>query len=99
MAEIRWTFQAAHDLDEIVGRIAEDSPSRAGLFAAELLRVVDRLAAFPGSGRVVPELGNPGVREVVYGNYRIVYRRHGGVCDLLTIFHGARLLRARGLGA
>jgi hypothetical protein len=32
------------------------------------------------------------VREVILGQYRLVYRVKGAGLDLLTIYHGARLL-------
>ena len=45
------------------------------------------------SGRVVPELGDESIREVIHGNYRIVYRMRHDVVEIATVFHGARLFR------
>jgi len=42
------------------------------------------------SGRIVPECADPAIREIIYGNYRVIYRVRGDVVELLTIFHGAR---------
>ncbi len=92
MVEIRWTRQAAADLDSIVEFIAKDSHQYARLFVVDVFQAVERIAEYPESGRVVPEFGNPAVREVILGNYRVVYRRKGEQADLLTIYHGARLL-------
>ena len=55
-------------------------------------QAVDRVAAFPHSGRMVPELGDPAVREIILGNYRLVYRRKARTVELLTVYHGSRLL-------
>jgi plasmid stabilization system protein ParE len=33
------------------------------------------------------------LREVVYENYRVVYRVRPDAVEILTVFHGARLLR------
>ena len=46
----------------------------------------------PQCGRIVPELDDPGFREVIYGNYRIVYRIIGAHDDIeiLAVVHGAR---------
>ena len=92
MAEISWTLQAADDLEAIAEFIAPDSPHYAQLFALDVLNAVDRLAVFPRSGRVVPEFGNSAIREIVLGNYRIVYRLRNDAVEILTVYHGARLL-------
>jgi toxin ParE1/3/4 len=92
MVEIRWTPQAIDDLESIADFIAKDSPYYARLFAIDSLGAVDRLAKFPKSGRVVPEMGNPFIREIILGNYRIVYRLRGGLAEILTVYHGAKLL-------
>jgi hypothetical protein len=39
----------------------------------------------------VPEVGDESVREVIHGNYRIVYRLGHEVGEIATVFHGARL--------
>ena len=92
MAEVRWTLQAANDLEAITDFIAVDSPHYASLFAIDVLAATERLAVFPHSGRIVPELSDPLIREILFGNYRIVYRVMTGVVEILTVYHGARLL-------
>lgn len=92
MVEVRWTPQAAQDLDSITSFISHDSAQYASLFVIDLFQAVGRIAEFPQSGRIVPELGNPGVREIILGSYRVVYRIKKQYADLLTIYHGARLL-------
>ena len=47
----------------------------------------------PRSGRVMPELGDGAIREVIHGNYRIVYRLRHDLVEIATVFHGARLFR------
>ena len=92
MAEIRWTPHAADEFEAIAEFISADSSHYASLFAMNVLAVIERLAKFPSSGRVVPELGNPVLREILYGSYRIVYRINAECIEILTIHHGARLL-------
>ena len=65
MAELRWTPQAADDLEAITDFIAADSPHYASLFALDVLAAVERLQVFPRSGRVVPEVQATDVREIV----------------------------------
>ncbi|TAN39184.1 MAG: type II toxin-antitoxin system RelE/ParE family toxin [Verrucomicrobia bacterium] len=55
MAEIRWTLQAADDVEVIV------------------------------------EFNKVALREIILGNYRIVYRFKKDVVEILAIYHGARL--------
>ena len=92
MAELRWTPQAADDLEAITDFIAADSPHYASLFALDVLTAVERLQAFPRSGRVVPEVQAPDIREIILGNYRIVYRIRDEIVEILTVWHGSRLL-------
>ena len=92
MVEIRWTLQAYEDLDSLTEFISKDSPQYARLFVLDILQGVDRISKFPNSGRMVPELGNPVVREILMGNYRVVYRLRENLAEILAIYHGARLL-------
>jgi len=42
---------------------------------------------------VVPEVGDELLREVIHGNYRIVYRVRHDLVEIATVFHGARMFR------
>ena len=88
--QIRWTAQAVEDLASIKSYIARDSAVLAQLVAARLYNAVDQLSAFPDSGRIVPERGDPSLRELVRPPYRIVYERGEDAVVILTIFHAAR---------
>ena len=92
MAEVKWTPQAADDLEGVTNFIAADSPQYASLFASDALAAVERLTAFPRSGRIVPEVNDPAIREILLGHYRIVYRIKGDLVQILTVHHGARPL-------
>ena len=43
------------------------------MFVRRVIQAVERLTEFPRSGRVVPELADDALREVVFHSYRIVY--------------------------
>ena len=58
-----------------------------------LVASVERLRDHPQSGRVVPELRDQSIREVIHGNYRIMYRFRADVVEVATVFHGARSFR------
>ena len=92
MVEIRWTPQAADDLEAIANFIAVDSVHYAILFAVDMLSAVDCLTEFPYSCRTVPELNDPAIREILFGSYRIVYRVKSNMVELLTVYHGSQLL-------
>lgn len=94
MVEVRWTPEAAGDLESITNFIAKDSPYYARLFVIDVLEAVDRLLNFPKSGRVVPELRNPVIREIILGNYRLVYRLRKQAVEILTVYHGAKLFNS-----
>ena len=68
MAQVRWTQQAANDLEAITDFIALDSPHYASLFAMDVFASVERLQAFPRLGRIVPELREPDIREIILGD-------------------------------
>jgi len=92
MAEIRWTPQAADDLEAIADFISQDSTHYACLFVGNVLDAAQRLENYPRSGRIVPESNDPIIREIIFGNYRIVYRVKPEIVEILTVYHGSRLL-------
>lgn len=47
-------------------------------------------------GRIVPEINIENYREIIYGNYRIIYEYNDKVVNILTVHHSARDLRKRG---
>lgn len=92
MAQLRWTVAAASDLEAITEFIAADSPQYAKLFANHVFRSVAPLTNFPRLGRVVPESGNPAIREIIFGNYRLIYRVREDCVEIISIYHASRLL-------
>lgn len=92
MAVVSWTVQALDDLDAICEFIARDASRYAQLFAIQAFEAVDRLEMFPFSGRVVPEINKQEIREIIWGNYRIVYRLMVDEVEIVTVHHGAKLL-------
>lgn len=86
-----WTDQAVEDFEAITNFIALDSPVYASLFAVNIFHAVERLGQFPALGRIVPGTGDPRIREILVGAYRIFYRLKPDAVELLSIYHGARL--------
>jgi toxin ParE1/3/4 len=90
--KLRWTTQAVEDMEAIRKFIANDSDAYADLVVARLLESVERLEHFPRSGRIVPELSDPQLREIIEAPYRIVYRVRDETVEILTVFRASRLL-------
>jgi addiction module RelE/StbE family toxin len=86
-----WTEQARDDLLTIRTYISSDSTHYADLMIDRLLATADQIAAFPKSGRVVPEWNNPAIREIIRPPYRVVYRIvSADTVHVLTVHHSAR---------
>jgi addiction module RelE/StbE family toxin len=92
MAKIKWTPQSLEDIEAIANFITRDSSYYARMFTIKVFEAVDRLELFPESGRVVPELNRKEIREVIIGNYRIIYKIRGESVEILTVYHSSRLL-------
>ena len=65
MVEVRWTAQSIEDIENIAEYIAKDSPKFASLQTNLFFKSVAILENFPKAGRMVPELGNKKVRELI----------------------------------
>lgn len=92
MTPLVWTRRAIDDVLSIQQFIAKDSAHYAQLVSQRLIAAAERLPAFPQSGRIVPEVNDPAIREVIQGSHRIVYRLIQGEIHILTVHHAARLL-------
>ena len=90
MTKVRWTPQAADDLEAIYEFIARDSAHYAQITVEGIIAAIDRLEQFPLLGRHVPETSQADVRELIKPPYRIVYRT-GETVKILTVFRGSRL--------
>jgi toxin ParE1/3/4 len=93
MVKIVWTNLAIEDLKSIHSYISRDSKTYADRFIEKLTARVDQLENFPSSGRVVPEFGKDNIRELIEGNYRIIYRIHADYIGIARIHHASRLLK------
>ncbi len=74
MAEVKWTTQALNNLNEIAEYISKDSLRYAEITAEKLFASTDVLEQHPTIGRVVPEFKIKSIRQLIEGDYRIIYR-------------------------
>ena len=89
---IIWSPLAVDRVTEIAEYIAMDNPAAAEKWVTMVFKKVEELQNFPESGRIVPETENKSIRELIYGNYRIIYRVEKGAISVLTIRHGKQVL-------
>ncbi|MBE7639787.1 type II toxin-antitoxin system mRNA interferase toxin, RelE/StbE family [Salegentibacter sp. BLCTC] len=98
MVQINWTFQAISDLKSIGEYIGRDSKKYARLQIIKLRNRTKILHTQIYSGKSVPEINHPKIRELIEGNYRIIYKiLNNKRVDILTIHHSARNLKAENL--
>ena len=90
--KIVWSPLAVDRVSEIAGYIAQDNPVAAESWINTVFKKVEDLKAFPESGRIVPETDNKTIRELIYGNYRIIYRLEEKRISVLTVRHGKQIL-------
>ena len=89
---VSFSEQSRNDLREIAAYIARRNPERAFTFGDVLYEKAMSLGAHPEMGRIVPELREPDVREIIHGAYRIVYELVGNPKQIfiLRFWHAAR---------
>ncbi len=90
--KIIWSPRALDDLREVVRYIRRDNPDAARRFGEKPIAKAESLSTLPERGRVIAKFGDPTIREVFQGPYRLAYR----ICpnppnvEIARIWHGAR---------
>ncbi len=92
MVKLTWSPRAIKDLEGICEYIGKDSEYYAKFFAQKIVVMIEKIPEFPEIGRIVPEYNESNLRERILRNYRIVYRLKPELVEIVTIFHGAKLL-------
>ena len=91
MAPVRWTKQSVEDLDQIAEYISKDSRYYAIVQTEKFFNAVKILGYQVEAGRKVPEIGDESIREIIVGNYRIIYKVvNQDRADILTVHHSRR---------
>ena len=84
--KVVWSPLAIERAYEAAAYIAGDKPEAALRWLDGLFACTDRLARFPDSGSVVPELRVSEYRQVVYNRtHRVIYRRAKYGVSILTV--------------
>ncbi|MCJ7615220.1 MAG: type II toxin-antitoxin system RelE/ParE family toxin, partial [Desulfobacterales bacterium] len=87
-----WSPLAVDRASEITDYIAQNKPSAAEKWIDTVFSKVEQLKSSPEIGRIVPEINDSQFREIIYGNYRIIYRIETKQISVLTIRHDRQIL-------
>jgi toxin ParE1/3/4 len=84
--------RAIQDLGEIVRYVSFDNPQAAERFGYALIDAALSLKNLPERGHFVSEFDDGVTREILHGNYRIVYRfdQERKVVSVSRFWHAAR---------
>jgi toxin ParE1/3/4 len=92
--DVLWSHEALKQLIGIESFIAKDSPDRAAQFVVKLITHAEAtLGDQPYLGRIVPEISNQVIRELLFKGYRVIYKLNPDSIEVLTVFEGHRMLR------
>ena len=90
--KIIWSPLAVERMTEIKDYISRDNPTVALKWAQAVFDKIENIQEFPFMGRIVPEANRKEIRELLFKNYRIIYRVGTDHISILTIRHGKQLL-------
>jgi len=83
--KVVWSPLAVDRTVEIAEYIAQDKLLAAEKWVDLVFDSVKRLEQFPNSGRIVPEINLESFREIILGNYRVIYRIEEKQVSVLTV--------------
>jgi toxin ParE1/3/4 len=89
---LRWSPEAAEDVDAIASYIARDSGFYAQAVVAKILEIASGIAEQPLIGRVAPEFDDETLRERFVYSYRLIYKLEKESVLVVAVIHGKRLL-------
>jgi toxin ParE1/3/4 len=87
---VKWSKPAKLDLKQIHDYIARDSKFYAQKVSIEIVEKSERLNSFPKLGRIVPEIWDPNIRELLIYSYRLVYEVFPNKVEVLALIHSKR---------
>lgn len=91
---IGFAESAVADLEETKRWYAEqDVPDIGNRLISEIFERIEALRDHPNIGRLVPEFGQPFLRELIHPPFRIVYRRDTRHVRVVRVWRSERLLQ------
>ncbi len=94
MTRIVWSAKSLRDLVAIEAYIAQFNPVAARRLVQKIIRRTEMLQSSPNSGGFVEQDDRRRYRQVLQGNYRVIYRYEPATkaVAVVTVIHAARLL-------
>jgi toxin ParE1/3/4 len=90
LATVRWSLNANQNFYDIATSLSRRSFKAASTFVEAIDDAVSTLETYPRIGRSVPEFQHPSYRELIVGDYRLMYETEHETVILLAIIHGRR---------
>jgi toxin ParE1/3/4 len=92
--KITFAASAVNDLDDIRSwYINQQAPDTGDNLLKDIFSQIERLGAFPESGRVVPEFGIANLREIIRSPFRIIYRFDENKVRVVRVWRSERMLK------
>ena len=87
---VKWSVPARNDLKQIHAYIAKDSKYYARNVIQEIVIKTETLTELPEIGRIVPEISDQNIRELIVYSYRFIYEISEGGIAILAIIQSRR---------
>ena len=93
MVKVVWTEVSVEGLREIFDYISKNSIKYAKITVDRIYERANQISTNPKSGRIVPEIDDESLRELIIGKYRLIYYIVNEYrVDILRVYHSARSL-------
>lgn len=90
MSSVSWSEPALDDVKALSVWLGRDSESLSNQVVERIFEAVEQAIPFPRIGRVVSEVGDESVRELLFRTFRIIYQAAGNQIVVLSVLHGGR---------
>lgn len=92
--EVSLSQSALDDLQTIIDWYQQEKAPEVGQrLVNDILNRLEQISDHPSSGRMVPEMQNPDLRELIHSPFRIVYLVESDSCSVVRVWRSERLLR------
>lgn len=91
--EVVWAQRARQAVDDALVYIADRSPQSASQLATRILEQAESLVTFSERGRMVPEVGDPALRELLIDPFRLMYEVSEGEVRIVGFLHQRQIFK------
>lgn len=89
--KLTWSDTAVNQLEAIADSLYRTNQDSAARFVNNIMNRISSLRLYPEKGRIVPEINDKSLREIIYNKYRVVYRLSDKI-EIVYIQHSAKPL-------